>query len=196
MKTASVVVVALSVATTAWAQVLPDSRVMVAQGTSQNQKAQQELKGAEKTGQRDDMQPMTASQQAQYKSGVSSGEGEVGVADAGAKIRYGRRRAQQKTERPVLHGARGTAGRHEERNRRPVRSDEGAGGGSERELGQAHSIGEASRAEVRVEEKAVRAQWYRGGRPARRRLRVAVVTVRERKILTVVKTTCGSTAYV
>ena len=68
MKTASVVVVALSVATTASAQVLPDSRVMVAQGTSQNQKAQQELKGAEKTGQRDDMQPMTASQQAQYKA--------------------------------------------------------------------------------------------------------------------------------
>ena len=62
------VAVLLAVATAAWAQVLPDSPVMVAQGTTQDQKAQQELKGAEKTGQRDDTRPMTAAQQAQYKA--------------------------------------------------------------------------------------------------------------------------------
>ena len=70
MKTArsSIAVAVLAVATTAWAQVLPDGPIVVAQGTAQDQKAQQELKGAEKTGQRDDTQPMTASQQAQYKA--------------------------------------------------------------------------------------------------------------------------------
>ena len=64
----SLAVVTLTMATTAWAQVLPDRPVMVAQGTAQDQKAQQELKGAEKTGQRDDTMPMTAAQQAQYKA--------------------------------------------------------------------------------------------------------------------------------
>ena len=60
--------VGLTAAVAAWAQVVPESPVMVAQGTAQDQKAQQELKGAEKTGQRDDTQPMTAAQQAQYKA--------------------------------------------------------------------------------------------------------------------------------
>lgn len=64
----SIAVAALAVAATAWAQVAPERPVMVAQGTSQNQKAQQDLKGMEKAGQRDDMQPMTAAQQAQYKA--------------------------------------------------------------------------------------------------------------------------------
>jgi hypothetical protein len=64
----SIAVAALAVATTAWAQAVPEGPVMVAQATSQNQKAQQDLKGMEKAGQRDDMQPMTAAQQAQYKA--------------------------------------------------------------------------------------------------------------------------------
>ena len=70
MKTArsSIAVAVLAVATTAWAQVLPDGPIVLAQGTAQDQKTQQELKGAEKTGQRDDTQPMTAAQQAQYKA--------------------------------------------------------------------------------------------------------------------------------
>ena len=70
MKTglSSIAVAVLAVATTAWAQVSPESPVVVAQGTAQDQKAQQELKGAEKTGQRDDTMPMTAAQQAQYKA--------------------------------------------------------------------------------------------------------------------------------
>ncbi len=63
-----IVVAGLTVAVTARAQVVAESPVVVAQGTSQDQKAQQELKGAEKTGQRDDTMPMTAAQQAQYKS--------------------------------------------------------------------------------------------------------------------------------
>ncbi len=58
----------LTAVASASAQVFPDSNVMVAQGTTQDQKAQQELKGAEKIGQRDDTQPMTAAQQAQYKA--------------------------------------------------------------------------------------------------------------------------------
>ncbi len=64
----SIGVAGLTVAVTAWAQVVADSPVVVAQGTAQDQKAQRELKGAEKTGQRDNMQPMTAAQQAQYKA--------------------------------------------------------------------------------------------------------------------------------
>jgi hypothetical protein len=64
----SIAVAALAVATTAWAQIIQEGPVLVAQGTSQNQKAQQDLKGMEKAGQRDDMQPMTAAQQAQYKA--------------------------------------------------------------------------------------------------------------------------------
>ena len=64
----SIAAVGLTAAVAAWAQVVPESPVMVAQGTAQDQKAQQELKGAEKTGQRDDTQPMTAAQQAQYKA--------------------------------------------------------------------------------------------------------------------------------
>lgn len=61
-------VAGLTVAVTAWGQVVAESPLVVAQGTSQDQKAQQELKGIEKSGQRDDMQPMTAAQQAQYKA--------------------------------------------------------------------------------------------------------------------------------
>jgi hypothetical protein len=64
----SIAVAALAVAITAWAQAAAEGPVMVAQATSKDQKAQQELKGAEKAGQRDDMQPMTAAQQAQYKA--------------------------------------------------------------------------------------------------------------------------------
>lgn len=69
MKTAhvSIAVAALAVATAGWAQA-PESPVTLAQGTSQNQKAQQDLKGMEKAGQRDDMQEMTAAQQARYKA--------------------------------------------------------------------------------------------------------------------------------
>ena len=63
-----IAVAVLALATTAWAQTVAKSPVVVAQGTAQDQKAQQELKGAEKSGQRDDTQPMTAAQQAQYKS--------------------------------------------------------------------------------------------------------------------------------
>jgi len=58
----------LAVATIAWSQTRPEGAVLVAQATPQNQKAQQDLKGMEKAGQRDDMQPMTAAQQAQYKT--------------------------------------------------------------------------------------------------------------------------------
>jgi hypothetical protein len=61
-------VASLTVAVTAWAQVVAESPLVVAQGTPQDQKAQQELKGMEKAGQRDDTQPMTAAQQAQYKA--------------------------------------------------------------------------------------------------------------------------------
>ncbi len=69
MKTAHVwiAVAALAVATAGWAQV-SEGPVKLAQGTAQNQKAQQDLKGMEKAGQRDDMQAMTAAQQAQYKA--------------------------------------------------------------------------------------------------------------------------------
>lgn len=61
-------VASLAVATTVWAQINPASAERIAQAPSQNQKAQQDLKGMEKAGQRDDMQPMTAAQQAQYKT--------------------------------------------------------------------------------------------------------------------------------
>ena len=61
-------VAGLTVAVSAWAQGMPESTLVVAQGTSQDQKAQQELKGMEKMGQRDDTQPMTAAQQTQYKA--------------------------------------------------------------------------------------------------------------------------------
>jgi len=64
----SIAVAALAAATAAWAQVLQEGPVLVAQGMSQDQKAQQDLKGMEKAGQRDDMQSMTAAQQAQYKT--------------------------------------------------------------------------------------------------------------------------------
>jgi len=64
----SIAVAALAAATAAWAQVLQEGPVLVAQGMSQDQKAQQDLKGMEKAGQRDDMQSMTAPQQAQYKT--------------------------------------------------------------------------------------------------------------------------------
>jgi len=68
MKTryASMAVVALAVPSMGLAQAAPEEQVLLAQGTTQNQK-QQELKGAEKTGQRDDMQNMTPAQQEQYK---------------------------------------------------------------------------------------------------------------------------------
>jgi hypothetical protein len=70
MKTGQVLlaIAAFAVAITAWAQAVPEGPVIVAQTTSQDQKAQQDLKGMEKAGQRDDMQPMTAAQQAQYKA--------------------------------------------------------------------------------------------------------------------------------
>ena len=70
MKTAHffVALAGMAVAVAAWAQVAVESPVLVAQGTPQDQKAQQELKGIEKSGQRDDTQPMTAAQQAQYKA--------------------------------------------------------------------------------------------------------------------------------
>jgi len=61
-------VASLAVATAVWAQAIPEGPEKIAQAPSQNQKAQQDLKGMEKAGQRDDMQPMTAAQQAQYKS--------------------------------------------------------------------------------------------------------------------------------
>jgi hypothetical protein len=57
-----IAVAGLTVAVTAWAQVVAESPLVVAQGT------QQDLKGMEKAGQRDDTQPMTAAQQAQYKA--------------------------------------------------------------------------------------------------------------------------------
>ena len=55
-----IAVAGLTVAVAAWA--VAESPIVVAQGT------QQDLKGMEKAGQRDDMQPMTAAQQAQYKA--------------------------------------------------------------------------------------------------------------------------------
>jgi hypothetical protein len=64
----SIAVATLAFAFTNWAQAVPEVPVTVAQATSQNQKAQQDLKGMEKAGQRNDMQPMTAAQQAQYKT--------------------------------------------------------------------------------------------------------------------------------
>ena len=64
----SMTVASLAVATAVWAQAIPEGPEKIAQAPSQNQKAQQDLKGMEKAGQRDDMQPMTAAQQAQYKS--------------------------------------------------------------------------------------------------------------------------------
>ena len=91
----------LTAVASASAQVFPDSNVMVAQGTTQDQKAQQELKGMEKVGQRDDTQPMTAAQQAQYKSEYQAAKAKWALADTGAKIRCGRRRAHQEIERPV-----------------------------------------------------------------------------------------------
>jgi hypothetical protein len=64
----SLAMAALAVAITAWAHAVPEGPAIVAQATSQDQKAQQDLQGMEKAGQRDDMQPMTAAQQAQYKA--------------------------------------------------------------------------------------------------------------------------------
>ena len=106
----SIALVSLTVAVTAWAQVAAESPVVVAQGTTQDQKAQQELKGAEKTGQRDDTQPMTAAQQAQYKAEYQAAKAKWASLTPAAKICHGRGRAQQEIERPVLHGARGAAG--------------------------------------------------------------------------------------
>ncbi len=63
----SIAVATLAVATVGWTRA-PESPVMLAQATSHDQKAQQDLKGMEKAGQRDDMQVMTAAQQAQYKA--------------------------------------------------------------------------------------------------------------------------------
>jgi hypothetical protein len=65
---ASIAVASLVVATSVWAQLNPERPEKIAQASSQNQKAQQDLKGMEKAGQRDDMQPMTAAQQAQCKA--------------------------------------------------------------------------------------------------------------------------------
>ena len=64
---ASIALVALAVASTGWAQVASEHPVLLAQGMTQNQKAQQELKGMEKSGQNDDTPQMTVAQQTQYK---------------------------------------------------------------------------------------------------------------------------------
>jgi hypothetical protein len=58
----------LALAATVWAQANPEMPEKIAQATSKDQQAQQDLKAMEKVGQRDDMRPMTVAQQTQYKA--------------------------------------------------------------------------------------------------------------------------------
>jgi len=60
--------VSIAVASLAVATVACVASAQTAAPAPTQQQRQQDLKGAEKTGQRDDVQPMTAAQQAQYKS--------------------------------------------------------------------------------------------------------------------------------
>ncbi len=62
----SIAIAALAVATAGSTQAF-ETPVVLAQMTAPAQKSQ-DLKGMEKAGQRDDIQPMTAAQQAQYKA--------------------------------------------------------------------------------------------------------------------------------
>ena len=64
----SLAVASLAVAIPVWAQANPELPAKIAQATSPNQQAQQDLKAMEKAGQRDDMQPMTVAQQTQYRA--------------------------------------------------------------------------------------------------------------------------------
>ena len=70
MKTAyvSLAIASLVLAIDVWAQATPERPEKVAQATTKDQQAQQDLKAMEKAGQRDDMQPMTVAQQTQYKA--------------------------------------------------------------------------------------------------------------------------------
>jgi len=65
---AALAVASLALAGTVWAQANPEAPEKIAQATSTNQQAQQDLKAMEKAGQRDDMQPMTVAQQTQYRA--------------------------------------------------------------------------------------------------------------------------------
>ena len=69
MKTRHARILVIAVAVSSIAAVFAATPPMVlAQATQKDQKAQQELKGMEASGQRDDMTPMTAAQQTQYKA--------------------------------------------------------------------------------------------------------------------------------
>ena len=70
MKTAyvSLAIASLVLAIDVWAQATPERPEKVAQATTKDQQAQQDLKAMEKVGQRDDMPPMTVAQQTQYKA--------------------------------------------------------------------------------------------------------------------------------
>jgi len=65
---ASLAVASLVLTVTVWAQANPDRPDKIAQATTKDQQAQQNLKAMEKVGQRDDMQPMTVAQQTQYRA--------------------------------------------------------------------------------------------------------------------------------
>ena len=78
--------VSIAVASLAVATMACVASAQTAAPAPTQQQRQQDLKGAEKTGQRDDVQPMTAAQQAQYKS-------EYDAAEAERAFRHGARRA-------------------------------------------------------------------------------------------------------
>jgi hypothetical protein len=69
MKTRHVRILVIAVAVSSIATVCAATPpIVLAQAAQKDQKAQQDLKGMEASGQRDDMTPMTAAQQAQYKA--------------------------------------------------------------------------------------------------------------------------------
>ena len=144
---ASIAVAVLAVATTAWAQVLPDRPVAVAQGTAQDQKAQQELKGAEKTGQRDDTQPMTAAQQAQYKAEYQAAKAKwasLTPEQKSATVAAARNKKLSDLSYMELVGQRDDMKNETAAQSGQLKAQADAAKG---ELGQAYSVGEASRAE-------------------------------------------------
>ena len=65
---AALAVASLALGGTVWAQANPEMPEKIAQATSKDQQAQQDLKAMEKEGLRNDMPPMTVAQQTQYKA--------------------------------------------------------------------------------------------------------------------------------